>query len=166
MAITFTKIASATVGSGGASSINFSSIPSTYTDLCVKISARLVSGAVDGRITFNGLTTNLSDRVAYLLGASTRGSNTTTTVRFVINDSTTAANSFSNDELYIPNYANAVAHAVSGDSVADSSSGGNLLYFGVGLWNSATAITQVTLTPASSSFDQYSTATLYGIKNS
>ena len=40
MATTFTKIASVTVGSGGASSIDFTSIPSTYTDLCVKLSTR------------------------------------------------------------------------------------------------------------------------------
>ena len=33
MATTFFKIASATVGSGGASSIDFTSIPQTYTDL-------------------------------------------------------------------------------------------------------------------------------------
>ena len=34
---TMTLIASNTVGSGGASSVTFSSIPQTYTDLVVKI---------------------------------------------------------------------------------------------------------------------------------
>jgi hypothetical protein len=165
MANTFTKIASATVGAGGASSIDFSSIPSTYTDLFIKIAARLVSGAVNGNLTFNGLTTNLSDRDAYL-ASTTRGTNATTKIRFVINDSTTPANSFSNNEIYVPNYASAMAHAVFLDAVADNLGTGNLLYFGTGLWNSATAITRVTLAPESSSFAQYSMATLYGIKNS
>jgi len=40
MANTFVKIASVTVGAGGASSIDFTSIPGTYTDLKVVISAR------------------------------------------------------------------------------------------------------------------------------
>lgn len=165
MATTFIKIASATVGSGGASSIDFSSIPSTYTDLCVKISARMVSGSVDGRLTFNGLSTNLNDRVAYLAG-TTRGSNASTTIRFIINNGASAANSFSNNDIYIPNYAIAVAHSVSGDAAEDASSGGNYLNFGTGLWNSATAITQITLRPDSGSLAEYSTATLYGINNS
>jgi hypothetical protein len=40
MANTFTLIASSTVGSGGAASIDFTSISSTYTDLVVKLSLR------------------------------------------------------------------------------------------------------------------------------
>ena len=40
MAVTFTQIASVTVGSGGAASIDFTSIPSTYTDLCIKTSIK------------------------------------------------------------------------------------------------------------------------------
>jgi hypothetical protein len=37
---TYTLINSVTVGSGGAASMEFTSIPSTYTDLVVKISGR------------------------------------------------------------------------------------------------------------------------------
>ena len=40
MATTYTLISSVTVGSGGAASIEFTSIPSTYTDLVLKLSAR------------------------------------------------------------------------------------------------------------------------------
>ena len=53
---TFIKIASVTVGSGGASSIDFTSIPSTYTDLVVVHSLRGTNAAVyqQARIQFNG----------------------------------------------------------------------------------------------------------------
>ena len=37
MANTYVAIATVTVGSGGAASIDFTSIPATYTDLVVKL---------------------------------------------------------------------------------------------------------------------------------
>ena len=40
MATTYKAISTVTVGSGGAASITFSSIPATYTDLVLKISGR------------------------------------------------------------------------------------------------------------------------------
>ena len=45
---TYTLISSVTVGAGGASSIDFTSIPSTYTDLLVKISARSTLNELNG----------------------------------------------------------------------------------------------------------------------
>ena len=42
MAVTHNLISTITVGSGGAASIDFTSIPQTYTDLLVKISLRAV----------------------------------------------------------------------------------------------------------------------------
>ena len=40
MATTYTLISSVTVGSGGAASIEFTSIPADYTDLLLKVSMR------------------------------------------------------------------------------------------------------------------------------
>ena len=55
MATTFTKIASVSVGSGGAATMSFTSIPSTYTDIVVKLSARGDAGAISRSVylTFN-----------------------------------------------------------------------------------------------------------------
>ena len=55
MPTTFTKIASVSVGAGGASSIDFTSIPSTYTDLVVKVSYRTTDATNTGTLisTFN-----------------------------------------------------------------------------------------------------------------
>ena len=44
---TFTKIETITVGSGGAASVTFSSIPQTFTDLVMKISSRQMPIAME-----------------------------------------------------------------------------------------------------------------------
>ena len=67
---TLTKIQTVTVGSGGASSITFSSIPSTYTDLCLKYSIRTSSNTLStvydyGHLEINGNTSSLSIRQLY-----------------------------------------------------------------------------------------------------
>jgi hypothetical protein len=54
MATTYEAIATVEVGSGGAADIEFTSIPGTYTDLVVKVSARSTSSSGDCRIELNG----------------------------------------------------------------------------------------------------------------
>ena len=61
MANTYTLISSVTVGSGGASSIDFTSIPATYTDLCLVWSGRSAGSDVDTKITFNSEDLKLND---------------------------------------------------------------------------------------------------------
>ena len=53
MANTFEQITTVTVGSGGASSIDFTSIPQTYTDLVIKTSARNTSTSTTMYLEFN-----------------------------------------------------------------------------------------------------------------
>ena len=55
-------ISSVTVGSGGASSIDFTSIPQTYTDLVVRWSTRGTAATVYDQVyvKFNNTTSNLS----------------------------------------------------------------------------------------------------------
>jgi hypothetical protein len=68
MANTYTLLETITVGAAGASSVTFNSIPQTgYTDLVVKTSERNTgTGAVNGKITFNGTTTGYSERLLYV----------------------------------------------------------------------------------------------------
>ena len=73
---TLVKIQTVTVGSGGASSIDFTSIPQTYTDLCVVLSARGTNagtGANDGHLTFNSSSTGYSSRLLYGTGGGGNG---------------------------------------------------------------------------------------------
>ena len=168
---TFIKIASVTVGSGGSSTITFSSIPSTYTDLCLKVSARdNRAGVLDSEmyVTFNGGSSNLSSRSLYGSGAAAGSISSGTQIPLTIVSAAATANTFSNGEMYVTNYASANNKSISIDSVDESNTASGVYAFLIaGLWSNSAAITSLTLTPFSSnSFVQYSTATLYGIKNS
>jgi hypothetical protein len=164
---TMTLISSSTVGLLGASSIDFTSIPSTYTDLVIKGSLRLTTAAVNETLylTINGSTANGSFR--QVLGAGTGfGSGTDSRVGARdINGSTSTSSTFSNTEFYIPNYAGGAAKSFSADSVAENNASVGIDGLTASLWNQTAAITSISLVGASGSFVQYSTAYLYGVKN-
>jgi hypothetical protein len=165
---TMTLIASSTVGSGGAASIDFSSIPSTYTDLQILLSARTTrSGNNDFiQIRFNGSTTNYSAR--FLYGSSTAQSFTDTKIYGYTSSAPSTANTFGSLSYYVPNYLSSNNKSVSIDSVSEnnaSTADSYALCLVAGLWSNTSAITSITLQPLSGTdnFVQYSTAYLYGI---
>ena len=168
---TYNLIASNTVGSGGASSITFSSIPSTYTDLKVVYSFRgTTTGANDVRVTFNGSTANYTSRILFGNGstaASITDTNTFASYAGIQNNSSTTTSTFSNGEIYVPNYTvSGVNKSFSGDAVSENNATSAVTELGANVWTGTAAITSVTLTNPSGDFVQYSTAYLYGIKNS
>jgi hypothetical protein len=173
MANTMTLIASSTVGSGGAASISFSSIPSTYTDLCVKISARMDTAAANVsylKVRFNAATTNYADRTVFGSGA-VAGS-----VFNIIGDQTgiywlaipaaaSTSSVFGNADVYVPNYNSANYKSVSIDSVSENNGTTTYAFLVAGLWQSTSAITSINLVPDAGALVQYSTFYLYGVKN-
>jgi hypothetical protein len=167
MATTFTKIASVSVGSGGASSIDFTSIPSTYTDLCLKVSLRTATvGAEAVIIEFNGSTTGFTARRLYGQGAAVL-TDSLTNIRFAIDTTSDTANTFANGEFYVPNYAGSNNKSVSVDGVNENNATSAIASLVAGLWSNTAAITSIKLTGnGAGSFVQYSTATLYGINKS
>lgn len=175
MPSTYIAIATTTVGSGGASDITFSSIPSTYTDLLIKCSIRTNQngGNYDQLgIQFNGSTaSNYAARLLYGLGASTTGSASSGTTSYIAYTgyavSTNAtANTFSNAEIYIPNYTSSNAKSLSVDSAAETNALDAIVSITAGQWSLTNAITSIKLYSISAfTIQQYSTATLYGISN-
>jgi hypothetical protein len=172
MANTYTAIATVTVGSGGAANIEFTSIPGTYTDLAIKVSVRGDNNVTTQQmyLTFNGATTSFSARQVYGDGASATSdtlSNSGAAISIVnTNASPSTANTFSSTDIYIPNYAGSTNKSVSADSVTENNGTTALAGLNAGLWSNTAAITTIKLTPQSGNFVQYSSATLYGIKNS
>ena len=166
MANTFELIYSATVGSGGAADITFSSIPSTYTDLCIKVSARgsYSGGTIAFRLNPNGSTANMTSRVLYGDGSSA-ASFTDTIAYGNIPGSTATSNTFGNLEFYIPNYTSSNAKSISCDGVTENNATAALALFSASLWNSSSAISSIVLMPTAGTILQYSTAYLYGVKN-
>jgi len=174
---TFELIASSTVGSGGASSIDFTSIPSTYTDLCLKFSGRSSAADVQQSMgyNFNGSTSGYTARTLLNYQGTVYSTSMTTltiggTVYGRLDDSglvaaNSTASTFSNGELYIPNYAGSTNKSWSWDIVAENNSTAATGLLVAGLWSNTAAINSIKLIPNVGSFVQYSTAYLYGVKN-
>lgn len=171
MAITYDAIATVTVGSGGAASMEFTSISGTYTDLLIKISGRTSENAIftnNGfEITFNNNTSGYTSRLLYGVGDS-QGSvtNSSGALRYVYGTAALAtASTFGNAEVYIPNYAGSNNKSISADSVSENNATTAVIALTAGLWSNSAAITSIKISSASGNFVQHSTATLYGIKN-
>ena len=167
MANTYVLISSSTVGSGGASSITFSAIPATYTDLLIKISARDAdtSGALTA-LSFNGVTTNLSSKAIRGTGSAVNSATFASNIYIASEPGAYTASVFSSSDTYIPNYTSANYKSVSDDSTGENNATASEMKLNAGLWSATSAITSIILTPGVSPYVQYSTFYLYGIKNS
>lgn len=167
MATTFVKIASVTVGASGQTSIDFTSIPSTYTDLVVKASLRSSNTDDNIEIRFNNSATSYSSR-SLLGNGSTATSATRSDYYFIgtIALSSRTASVFSNLEMYVPNYTSSNNKSFSIDAVEENNATTALSTLIAGLWSNTSAITSISLIKTSGTFVQYSSATLYGIKSS
>lgn len=170
MAATFTRIATVTVGSSGSSTIDFTSIPSTFTDLYLSASMRgdAAYNYTDVKVEFNSTTTGYTRRGIYGDGTSTGAVNDSTARFTTTNLATSTTSTYSNIRLYIPNYTSSNYKPISSNtSIENNTSSNNLNMLVSGLWSNTAAITSITLTPLTGgNFIQYSTATLYGINNS
>jgi hypothetical protein len=159
-------ISTVTVGAGGQASIDFTSIPGTFTDLLIVLNGRADNANTDGNVTFNGLTTNLASRQLYGSGsASGSATNATKVLSYGLADASSyTANVFSNVQIYVPNYASTTTFkSVSIEAIVENNATAAYTTLVAGLWSSNSAITQVTLKADTGNFAQYSTASLYGI---
>ena len=168
MALQLFKIATVTVGSAGAATIEFASIPQGYTDLKVLISSRASNASIINNIrwTFNSSTSGYSYKELYGDGSNAASGGSASSANAQIGYSTgdtATANTFANTFCYIPNYAGSTNKSFGVDSVAENNATGQYMDLGAGLWSNTAAITTVTMTPSAGSFKQYTTATLYGI---
>lgn len=166
MANTYVAIASVTVGSGGASSIDFTSIPGSYTDLVVKLSARTAASVTVQRIniSFNSSTTSFTSRVLEAEVPNVYTYSNTTNLIGYANGGNSTASTFNNLEVYIPNYTESNNKSYLFDSVLEQDATYGVLDIGAGLWSSTDAITSISLSLSANNFAQHSTAILYGIK--
>jgi hypothetical protein len=169
MATTYKLISSVTVGSGGAASMEFTSIPATYTDILIKVSARTNRASIADSVigSFNGSSANFSWRLLEGDAVSGYSANGTTGLVGVATASTATANTFSSFEFYIPNYSGSSYKSINVDSVTENNVGPDVYAdFNALLWSNSAAITSITLSPSIGTlFSQYSTAYLYGISN-
>lgn len=174
---TYTLISSSTVGAGGVSNITFSSIPTTYKDLVLKVCLRQGSGSVNPNgiaygIQFNGDTASNYTAKVLRNNGNTAGSYTYSNVTLFevkVPGIADTANTFSNDEFYMPNYTSSNQKTVSLDNTDDvnTASYDSPISIQAGLWTGTAVINSIKIVGTSAwNFPQYSAAYLYGINNS
>lgn len=170
MPTTMTLINTVTVGSGGATNITFSSIPQTYTDLCVKYSSRGSSGtaAAYAFMTFNSSTSNYVIRrlYGYSSSAGADASSAYNNGAILVGGSDMSAGAYGVGEIYIPSYRSSIYKATSNDAVDANNGAGGFRFLTALTWQDNSAITSINFEKEVGSFAQYSTFSLYGIKNS
>lgn len=161
------------------SSITFSSIPQTYTDLCLLVSSNGTAtgnNAHDLMIDFNGDNNSNgiynAQEVTYLDG-SVYGNKASSQTRVNLVEPTTGTggNVFTahraNVFYYIFGYAGTTYRKnFLADSVMSTNTNQYQLRMTIGNRASSAAITSITLYPQTNSFREDTTFTLYGIKNS
>ena len=166
MANTYELISSVTVGATSVANMEFTSIPATFTDLLLKISSRNDrSGSLNDGVTlqFNGDSSGSGKRIFGSGSAVTNGAS-----KYVIdNGSTSTANTFANIEFYIPNYRTSLNKTYSAEGAMENNAATAYSTLIAGIWTNTAAITSIRMVEeVSSNFVQYTTACLYGIKNS
>jgi hypothetical protein len=151
--------------SSAQSSITFSSIPQTFTDLLLVTSARKNNVSPQVTMRFNGSTSGYSARG--FLGITEQSSIFTYTDTTILGGltarSTSTANTFSNNAVYISNYTSSNAKSTSLDAVHENNAAAANQWFEAGLWNNSAAITEIQLLVGSDSFTAGTSATLYGV---
>ena len=160
---TMTLIASNAVGSGGASSVTFSSIPQTYTDLKLVISARDTATSTNYiELGVNGSTASFAGK-RILGNGSSAGSSSFGNSYAVVETNNQTANTFGSMEIYCPNYTSSNYKSFSVDTVTENNATAANMEMWAWLWSNTAAITSLTVNINAM---QYSTFYLYGINNS
>lgn len=173
MANTFTLISATTLGSN-ASSFSFTSIPSTYTDLYVLASLRDGTGIGNQtpvRMTINADGSSIYSNTILTGGGSStsgsRASNQPTMYTGSMNGTYTTTDSFSNLQIYIPNYTISQNRQISIAQYQENFDISTAMIVATGgLYRSTTTISSIEFQPNGRTFATNSSFYLYGIKNS
>jgi len=154
---TYESIATTTLGSA-TSSVTFSSISGSYTDIILVCSIANTTGQADVRINVNGDTgSNYSYTQVFGTGSvagSNRSSNNTFAQGGYIG--TTQSNSI----VHFQNYSNTTTNKSMLTRYNDPA---NLAVEAVSLWRSTAAINQIVISYSTNNFTAGSTFTLYGL---
>ena len=164
MSANYILLETITVGEAGASSVTFNNIPqSGYTDLKIVWSARNSSTNDYVALSVNGNSSAFTQKT--LFGTGSAASSFTTPVQYVghLDNTNLTANTFTNSEIYIPNYTSSNNKSYSADGAQENNGSGAQVNITAGLWSNTAPITSITLSPSGANFVQYSTFSLYGL---
>lgn len=167
----FESIATVTVGSGGASSIEFTSIPSTYQHLQVRLIARSTATAFNfygARLRFNSDTgSNYAGHGLLGDGSSTSaygGGSTANADGAITPGDNVTASIYGASVIDILDYASTSKYKTFRALTGSDHNGAGSLRLLSGLWMNTAAVSTITLVTSGTNFKQHTTATLYGVK--
>jgi hypothetical protein len=169
----YESIATVTVGGAGAATIDFTSIPATYTHLQIRGIGRLTrtgqpEGVAIARINGDTTTANYRSHLLYGDGASAGASDYSGIAgMYGIQCSATTSTSqiMGVTVLDLLDYANVSKYKTGRILTGYDKNGAGEMRLYSGLWMSTSAINQITLVPYyGTAFEQYSQFALYGIK--
>lgn len=168
----FYSIATATVDSGGASSITFSSIPSTYKYLQIRGIARETAGGDVSAgdqlwIYANGDSgANYSLHRWWVTGSTVNTDSYTGQTKYILTGlagSGSTANVYSGYIIDLPDYANAnKTKTIRSLNGADFNNANGMIWFNSSAWQNTSAINSLTISCTYGAFAQYSQFALYG----
>jgi hypothetical protein len=163
-------ITSVTVGSGGAASVTLpatGTIPQTYTDLYLVMSARSNRSGGQPADGFLIKPNNTTPTIKYISGEGSGTPFSGTSYSGIVPTISATASTFGSCSAYFPNYANTSNHkSFSVDDVSENN--GTIAYatLSANLYSSNSAITTIVVESINAaSFVEHSTFYLYGISN-
>jgi hypothetical protein len=162
MPSTYEPIATQTLSSS-ASSITFTSIPTTYTDLRIVFVGTLFASGAELRMRYNAIDFNYSVTRLRGNGSTASSSRDTSLDSIPLNIAGLTSTPFM-VEVDVFSYRSSLNKTNLARSSEDNN-GSGWVSRSVGLWRVTDAITSITLLPNSGTISSGSTATLYGIKN-
>ena len=170
----FYQIATATVTSGGAATVTFSSIPSTYKHLQIRISAesnRATYGTDSVQFKINNdVGTNYSFHQLGTDGSTAYGLGVINTATMYWDVIGTTQSAFGGGVVDILDYANTNKYKTFRSLMGNDNNGtiagsGGAVALASGNWRNTAAIDTITLNPVYGTlFNQNSTFALYGVK--
>ena len=169
----YDALATVTVPSGGASSVDFSSIPSTYKHLQIRYIARdnrSGTNSDDIMIRFNNDSNTANYNSHRLIGNGSSASADRVTgfagaLSAFVSASTSVSNAFGGGVTDILDYTNTNKYKTTKSLGGNDDNGGGFIELVSGLWLSTSATNQLTIYPLNgTSFTQYSTFSLYGVR--
>jgi hypothetical protein len=171
VASSYESISTVTVGSGGAATVTFSSIPSTYQHLQIRCIAQAAHSGNDYdqfALRFNSDSgNNYSYHLVRGNGANAAaGSGVSGTKTYAVYNSLVSGSSsiFGASVIDLLDYKDTTKNKTIRSIGGADLNGSGGVAFGSGLWMNTSAITSIVLSNDNGNWNQYSSFALYGIK--
>lgn len=165
----FESIATITVGSGGAASVTFSSIPATFTHLQIRFIAR-TTASNNIQVYFNTDSSNTNYAFHNVRGdgatasALAFASGVGNALLLVNEGSSITANTFGAGVVDILDYANTNKYTTARSLGGNDNNGSGVVGLNSKLWLNTAAVNSIELLSSGNNLQQYSHFALYGIK--